>query len=45
MVLPFRVVSTSPGLVAEPPGMFSVNGAMAVIRMGAPEGGGRVEGS
>ena len=36
MVLPLLVVSTSPGLVADPPGMFSVNGVMAVIRMRAP---------
>ena len=30
MVMPFRAVSTSPGFMAEPPGMFSLIGAMAV---------------
>ncbi len=36
MVLPLRVVRTSPGLMADPPGMFSVNGVMAVILIREP---------
>ncbi len=36
MVWPSRMVRTSPGLVARPPGMFSVVGAMAVTRTGTP---------
>ena len=36
MVLPLRVVSTSPGLVAEPLGMFSVIGAHAVTGIRPP---------
>ena len=36
MVLPLRVVSTSPGLVAEPLGMFSVIGAQAVTGIRPP---------
>ena len=36
MVAPLRMVRTSPGLRAAPPGMFSVMGAMAVTRTGTP---------
>ena len=36
MVRPLRMVSTSPGLVARPPGMFSVVGVMAVTRTRTP---------
>ena len=36
MVLPFIAVSTSLGLMALPPGMFSVAGTMAVTLIGAP---------
>ena len=35
MVLPFIAVSTSLGLIALPPGMFSVAGTMAVALIGA----------
>ena len=43
MVLPFRVVSTSPGLMAEPPGMFSVIGARRGDGDPAAEGGDGVD--
>ena len=36
MVLPLRILSTSPGLTARPPGMFSVVGTMAITLTPTP---------